>query len=56
MRIALIATQTHPIALGLRYASSYLKASGYDVDVLFMASRRDTAAPGLHRRDDDGLP
>lgn len=45
MRITLISTYTHPIALGLRCVSSYLKACGHDVEVLFMSSRRDTARP-----------
>jgi len=43
MRIALVATYTHPIALGLRYVSSYLKAHGQQVDSYFMRSKRDTA-------------
>lgn len=43
MKIALVATQTHPIALGLRYVSSSLKAAGHDVQMIFMGSRRDTA-------------
>lgn len=43
MRIALVATQAHPIGLGLRYISSYLKTTGHDVVMLFMSSRRDTA-------------
>jgi anaerobic magnesium-protoporphyrin IX monomethyl ester cyclase len=43
MRITLISTYTHPIALGLRYVSSYLKAAGHDVEMVFMSSKRDTA-------------
>lgn len=43
MRIALIATYTHPIALGLRYVSAYLKAHGHVVQCYFMRSKRDTA-------------
>jgi radical SAM superfamily enzyme YgiQ (UPF0313 family) len=43
MKIALIATYTHPIALGLRYVSSYLKTHGQDVRMYFMRSKRDTA-------------
>jgi radical SAM superfamily enzyme YgiQ (UPF0313 family) len=43
VRISLVSTYTHPIALGLRYVSSYLKAAGQDVRVLFMSSRKDTA-------------
>ena len=44
MRVALISTYTHPIALGLRYVSSYLKAAGHHVEMIFMSSKRDTAA------------
>ncbi len=43
MRIALVSTYTHPIALGLRFVSSYLKAAGHQVEMMFMASKRDTA-------------
>ena len=43
MQIALVATYTHPIALGLRYVSAYLKAHGHSVDMFFMKSKRDTA-------------
>jgi len=43
MRIALVATFTHPIALGLRYISACLKARGDDVEMFFMRSKRDTA-------------
>ena len=43
MRIALVATYTHPIALGLRYLSSYLKAHHQQVEMFFMRSKRDTA-------------
>ena len=43
MRIALVATYTHPIALGLRYVSAYLKAHGQEVEMFFMRSKRDTA-------------
>ncbi len=43
MKIALVSTYTHPIALGLRFVSSYLKAAGYDVEMIFMKSKRDTA-------------
>jgi len=45
MKIGLVATYTHPFALGLRYISSYLKSTGHDVIMLFMSSRRDTTAP-----------
>lgn len=44
MKIGLISTHTHPFALGLRYLSSYLKTMGHDVILLFMSSKRDTAA------------
>ncbi len=43
MRIALVATYSHPIALGLRYISAYLKAHGQQVEMFFMRSKRDTA-------------
>jgi radical SAM superfamily enzyme YgiQ (UPF0313 family) len=43
MKITLVSTYAHPVALGLRYVSSYLKAAGHDVHVLFMGSKRDTA-------------
>lgn len=43
MHIALVATFTHPIALGLRYISACLKARGDEVEMIFMRSRRDTA-------------
>ena len=43
MRIALVATYTHPIALGLRYISAYLKAHGQHVEMFFMRAKRDTA-------------
>lgn len=43
MKITLVSTFTHPIALGLRYVSSYLKAAGHDVEMIFMSSKRDTA-------------
>lgn len=45
MRVTLISTYTHPIALGLRYVSSCLKAAGHDVEMIFMSSKRDTAQP-----------
>src|SRR5262245_1805977 len=43
MKITLVSTYTHPIALGLRFVSAYLKAAGHEVQVLFMSSKRDTA-------------
>jgi anaerobic magnesium-protoporphyrin IX monomethyl ester cyclase len=43
MKIGLVSTYAHPIALGARYVSSYLKTTGHDVVMLFMSSRRDTA-------------
>ena len=43
MKVALVSTYTHPIALGLRYVSSYLKAAGHNVEMIFMSSKRDTA-------------
>ena len=49
MKIALISTYAHPIALGMRYVSSSLKAAGHDVKILLMSSRRDTAKPDWSR-------
>lgn len=43
MKVALVSTYSHPVALGLRYVSSYIKAAGHDVEVLFMASKRHKA-------------
>lgn len=43
MKVTLISTFTHPVALGLRYVSSYLKSAGHDVEMIFMSSKRDTA-------------
>ena len=43
MRVALVATYTHPIALGVRYVSAFLKAHGQHVETFFMRSNRDTA-------------
>jgi len=43
MKIILISTYAHPVALGLRYISSYLKTAGYEVEMIFMSSKRDTA-------------
>ncbi len=43
MRTILVATYTHPVALGLRYVSAYLKSAGHDVEMIFLTSRRDTA-------------
>ena len=45
MKVALVSSYGHPVALGLRYISSYLKAAGHHVQVIFMNSRRDTAEP-----------
>ncbi len=43
MNITLVSTYTHPIALGMRLVSSYLKSAGHHVESLFMSSKRDTA-------------
>jgi len=45
MKTTLVSTYTHPIALGLRYVSSYLKAGEHDVEFICMSSKRDTAKP-----------
>lgn len=42
MNIVLVSAHTHPVALGLRYISSALKAAGHNVKVLFMSSRKPT--------------
>ncbi|MGQ9650983.1 MAG: B12-binding domain-containing radical SAM protein [Phycisphaerae bacterium] len=47
MRTVLIATYTHPVALGMRYVSSCLKSAGHEVRMIFMASKRDTAKPSF---------
>lgn len=44
MRIVLVSTYTHPIALGLRLLSSYIKAAGHQVEMIFMCSKRDTSS------------
>ena len=43
MRVALVATYTHPVALGLRYISSFLKVRGDQVEMFLMQAKRDTA-------------
>lgn len=43
MKVALVSTYIHPVALGLRFVSSYIKAVGHDVEILFMSSRSDSA-------------
>jgi anaerobic magnesium-protoporphyrin IX monomethyl ester cyclase len=55
MKIALISTYAHPIALGMRYVSSSLKAAGHDVKTLLMASRRDTTKPDWNPAAVEGL-
>lgn len=35
MNVVLIATQSHPVILGLRYVSSYLKAAGHNVEIVW---------------------
>jgi anaerobic magnesium-protoporphyrin IX monomethyl ester cyclase len=42
MEITLVSAHTHPVALGLRYISSCLKAAGHNVEVLFMCPRKAT--------------
>jgi anaerobic magnesium-protoporphyrin IX monomethyl ester cyclase len=42
MKIVLVSVHTHPVALGLRYVSAYLKAGGHNVEALFMCSRKAT--------------
>ena len=43
MRVTLVSTHTHPIALGLRYISSQLKGAGHDVQMIFMTAKRGTS-------------
>ena len=43
MRIALVATYTHPLALGLRHISAFLKQRGDEVEIFFMRAKRATA-------------
>ncbi|UCG17542.1 MAG: B12-binding domain-containing radical SAM protein [Phycisphaerales bacterium] len=47
MQVVLVSTYTYPLALGLRYVSSFLKRAGHDVTMLFMSSERDEAAAGF---------
>lgn len=48
MHIALVSTCTHPIDLGLRYISAYLKSRGKDVTIYFMRDKRATSASILN--------
>ncbi|UCD30334.1 MAG: cobalamin B12-binding domain-containing protein, partial [Planctomycetota bacterium] len=43
MKVILVSTYTYPVALGLRFISSYLKSAGHQVTTIFMSSKRDTA-------------
>ncbi len=45
MNVVLVSAHPHPVALGLRYVSAYLKAAGHSVTVLFMSSRKATTRP-----------
>lgn len=47
MKVVLVSAHTHPIVLGLRYISSYLKAAGHDVELLFMCPHRSAGPAGL---------
>jgi len=49
MKVVLVSTYAYPLALGLRYVSSYLKAAGHDVEMIFMNSKRATAKPDYSR-------
>jgi anaerobic magnesium-protoporphyrin IX monomethyl ester cyclase len=42
MNLVLVSAHPHPVALGLRYVSSYLKTAGHSVKVLFLSSRKAT--------------
>jgi len=43
MNMVFVSTHAHPVALGMRYVSSYVKAAGHKVKSLFMCSRKATA-------------
>ena len=49
MHVVLVSTYAYPLALGLRYVSSFLKQAGHKVTVLFMCSKRDTAEADFSR-------
>lgn len=51
MNVILISAHTHPVALGLRYVSSYLKAAGHQVQIIFMGPSRGENATGLADED-----
>lgn len=43
MHVVLVSTYAYPVALGMRYVSSFLKRAGHRVTMLFMGSKRETA-------------
>jgi len=47
MRVALVSTYASPIALGLRYISSYLKQAGHETELYFLNARRKEASQPL---------
>ncbi|MCK4659465.1 MAG: B12-binding domain-containing radical SAM protein [Phycisphaerae bacterium] len=47
MHVVLVSTCAYPVALGLRYVSSFLKRAGHKVTVVFMGSRHDTGEAGF---------
>lgn len=55
MRVVLVATQTHPVAIGLRYLSSYLKSAGHDVRMVFLSSQHSAKGLDFTRPDFERL-
>ncbi len=47
MRVVLVSTYVYPVALGMRYVSSYLKRAGHRVTLLFMCSKHDYQESGM---------
>jgi len=41
MHVILVSTYAYPVALGMRYVSSFLKRAGHKVTVVFMSSKHD---------------
>ena len=44
LKVVLISTYAHPLALGMRYISSFLKQAGHEVSCLFLGGRGDLGA------------
>ncbi|HSW46075.1 MAG TPA: radical SAM protein [Phycisphaerae bacterium] len=45
MHVVLVSTYAYPVALGMRYVSSWLKQAGHRVSCLFIGSERDEFEP-----------